>query len=55
MKKEFWKSKTVWGAFLFAASSFVVQVGWFPENLISELVKWFGATFGVYGLRDALD
>ena len=47
-------SKTVWGAFAFALSAFVTSVGWMPESLVTELVQWAGAFFGVWGVRDAL-
>lgn len=55
MDKEFYKSKTIWGAFLFALSSFVTQAGFMPETLITELVQWIGGFLGVYGIRDAIN
>lgn len=55
MKKEFWKSKTIWGGLLFALASFVMQTRLMPESLVTSLVQWAGGLLGVYGIRDALD
>jgi len=55
MDKQWFKSKTVWGALLFAISSFLTQSELLPANLVTELVQWFGVSLGVYGIRDAMD
>ncbi len=54
MKKNWYQSKTVQGAVIFALTGFLTQVGWLPESLVTELVIWVSGLWTVYGARVAL-
>ena len=54
MEKPVYKSKTVWGVFLFALANAVVQLGWLPQNVATTLVEALGVFLGGWGIRDAL-
>ena len=55
MDKEVYKSKTVWGVFLFALSTAAVGFGWIEPGTVSVLGQGVGTILGGWGIRDALD
>ncbi len=54
MDKSWYQSKTVQGAAVFAITGFLVQSGFMPESLVTELVTWVSGLWTVYGARVAL-
>ena len=52
--KNFWQSKTFWGAFLFAAASFVANAGIFKPDFVTVFAQFVGFVLGAWGLRDAM-
>lgn len=54
MKKQIWKSKTIWGALFFCAGWFLVNSGFVDASWFTTLAQAFGIGWGVYGVRDAM-
>jgi len=54
MEKPIYKSKTLWGAFLYAVSALLVEVGVFEPSILTGLGEALGVFLGAWGIRDVL-
>lgn len=54
MKKNILKSKTFWGALVFAIITFLTQAGYVEESIATQLLQLVSGMFGIYGLRKAI-
>lgn len=51
-KKPLWKSKTIWAAGVIALSGVLTYFG---VDIPTELIVTLAGSFGIYGIRDAVN
>lgn len=54
MKKNWYQSKTVWGALVFAVSSFLIKADVVGPSFVTDLLQYASAFWTAYGFRDAI-